>query len=229
MKIERGKYYFYPEEIELMGKIPDRMIAKIFDASKSLITIEREARGISGKGVAKSDKGIKAVLDSIDAPRDYYDALGLGELFDLEEERKKELKRQEQRKRKKERYRQEREKRQKEKEARKLERKKRAELGEQRGIFISVQDELNTAREQRAKELAAEKWQIFTGHPVNIDDFFEPESDFDRKRRLAIEQDTSNMNEFSRTIHDKPKRNPRTNALIVTLLALGLGYLLGSK
>ena len=203
MKIGRGEYRYYPEEIELMGKIPDYMIAKIFETSTPLITKERKARGISSKGSVISSEKVKAVLDSIDAPRAYYNALGLGELFAIEKERKKKLKRQEQRKRRMEKYRQQSKRRQQEKEVRKLERKRRAELGAQRGIFAKRGPEIPLAEKYEGA------WKRFPAPPpINIDDFFEPESDFDRRRRLAIEQDTSNMNQFSRIVHDKPQKNP---------------------
>jgi hypothetical protein len=78
-KVGIGEYQFFPEEIELLGKIPDVSVAKIFRAPTWLIAQERTARGIPASSV-RSKKQIKEVLQSLNAPRRYFKVLDLGGL-----------------------------------------------------------------------------------------------------------------------------------------------------
>ena len=55
-----------PSKIELLGKIPDPSIAKIFRTSTYQIKKERETRGIPTSSV-RSKKKIKEVLQSLNA------------------------------------------------------------------------------------------------------------------------------------------------------------------
>lgn len=80
LKLGKGEYQFYPEEVELMGKIPDRIIARIFDTKTMLIRQGRLERKIPASGV-KDRKKIFDVLQSLNVPKSYYKAAGLADLL----------------------------------------------------------------------------------------------------------------------------------------------------
>ena len=91
MKIGKGEYKYHPEEIQLMGKIPDRDIAKIFSTTTALITKGKKEFRILGSP-ARSKKNVWGVLTSLDMPRSYFKALGLDPKIEPTPQQKPKLK-----------------------------------------------------------------------------------------------------------------------------------------
>ncbi len=180
-KVGIGEYQFSPEEIELLGKIPDVSVAKIFRAPTWLIAQERTARGIPASSI-RSKKQVKEVLQSLNAPRRYFKVLDLGGLSPRQKLHKE---RAEQREKKK---REEQERKKREKQRSRPSKKPKAKKTMSKPLISEVSvAALPGQWKKPQKKVTIKVPKRFSGHPRNIDDFFEPESKLDKKRRQAVE------------------------------------------